>query len=77
MGLFDFFKKNNTYVPEYKFDPDKEKPVIRASICNGEQVAGFKNKETGEFHEIMLIRNSEELEGFKRAYNLDHVDKEY
>ncbi len=52
-------------------------PAIKCSICNGEQVAGFKNIETGEFHEIALIRNPKELEDFKTLYGLDHVDKEY
>ena len=77
MGLFDFFSKKNTYVPKYEFDPEKEKPIIRASICNGEQVAGFRNKETGDFHEIMFIRNQEELSEFMKVYGLEHVDKEY
>ena len=62
---------------KYEYDPEKEKPIIRASICNGEQVAGFKNKETGEFHEIMIIRDQSELNEFMKTYGLDHVDKEY
>ena len=71
------WKKKEIIKPAYEFDPAKEKPIIRASICNGEQVAGFKNIETGEFHEIALIRNPRELEDFKTLYGLDHVDKEY
>ncbi|MBQ1897194.1 MAG: aspartate dehydrogenase [Lachnospiraceae bacterium] len=51
--------------------------MIRASICNGEQVAGFKNKETGEFHEVMMIKDQGELNEFMKTYGLDHVDKEY
>ena len=49
-----------------KTDYDKEnlKPVIRASICNGEQVAGFKNIHTGRFSEVMLIRNDRDLKEF-------------
>ena len=31
------------------------KPVIRASICTGEEVAGFKDIRTGKIEEIMLI----------------------
>ncbi len=37
------------------YDKENVRPVIRASICNGEQVAGFKNVHTGKFEEIMLI----------------------
>ena len=34
------------------YDHDTQEPVIRASICNGEQVAGFKDIHTGKFEEV-------------------------
>ncbi|MBQ8138596.1 MAG: aspartate dehydrogenase [Lachnospiraceae bacterium] len=74
MGLFS---KKKAIVPEYTFDPENEKAIIRASICNGEQVAGFKNIKTGEFHEVMLIRSDEDLQNFKRIYGVDKVEKVY
>ena len=40
MGLF---KKN---IVTKTYDKENKKPVIKASICNGEQVAGFKNIHT-------------------------------
>ena len=40
-------------------------------------MAGFKNKKTGEFHEVMLIRDNDDLAEFKELYGLDKVDKEY
>ena len=36
------------------YDKENKKPVIKASICNGEQVAGFKNIHTGKIEEVML-----------------------
>ena len=39
--------------------------VIKSSICTGEQVVGFKNKEDGHFTDVMLIRNDKDLETFK------------
>lgn len=62
-----------------KKDYDKEnlRPVLKCSICTGEQVAGFKNIHTGKFEEIMLIRNEKELEQFKETYGIDTVTKEY
>ena len=77
MMLFDFFSKKTSSVPAYDYDPLKDKPIIHASICTGEQVAGFKDLTTGEFHEIMLIRNEKDLEEFKSAFGLDTVGKEY
>ena len=46
-------------------------------ICNGEQVAGFKEKKTGHFEEIMLIRSERDLQDFKERYGIEHVKKEY
>lgn len=61
------------------YDKENQKPVIRASICNGEQVAGFKDVRTGRFSEIMLIRNSKDLDEFLGKYDIspEEVTKEY
>ena len=61
-------KKEKTIKPLY--DVEKKEPIIKASICNGEQVAGFRDIESGEFHEVMFIRNDDELESFKRQYGI-------
>ena len=59
------------------YDKDNKKPVIKCSICNGEQVAGFKDIRTGEFEEVMLIRNEKDLAQFKEMYGIESVTKEY
>lgn len=61
------------------YDKQQVRPVIRASICSGEQVAGFKNLHTGKFEEIMLIRNERDKEIFMSRYgiSLDEITKEY
>lgn len=60
MGLF----KKKT---KLQYDDRIQKPVIKASICNGEQVAGFKDIHTGKFEEVMLIRNSEDLDNLRQC----------
>ena len=65
MGLF----KKKTVTKTY--DKDNKKPVIKASICNGEQVAGFKDIHTGKIEEIMLINEQADLEAFKKMYGID------
>ena len=75
--FFDFIFKKKEISTRFEYDPNTQEPVIHASICNGEQVAGFKDKKTGEFHEIMLIRGQKDLSDFMKAYGLDHVEKEY
>lgn len=51
--------------------------IIKCSICNGEKVAGFKDKKTGQFTEVMLIQKEEDLEAFKQRYGVETVKKEY
>ena len=60
-----------------QYDKENQKPVLRCSICTGEQVAGFKDVHTGKFEEVMLIRNDKDMETFKKLYNLKEVIKEY
>ena len=72
MGLF----KMKGVVQSY--DKENKKPVIKASICNGEQVAGFKDIHTGKIEEVMLIKSPTDLEHFKAMYGIDEeIVKEY
>jgi hypothetical protein len=60
------------------YDKENKKPVIKASICNGEQIAGFKDIHTGKIEEVMLIKSPTDLEHFKAMYGIDEeIVKEY
>lgn len=52
------------------YDHEKYVPVIRKSICTAEMTAGFRNRETGKFEDVMLIRDGEDLKEFKRLYGI-------
>ncbi len=70
------FRKRNERTEKY--DPDRQEPVIKASICNGEQVAGFRDMKTGKFEEIMFIRKPSDIEDFKKEYGIEgEIRKEY
>lgn len=70
-----FFKKK---VIVQTYDKENKKPVIKASICNGEQVAGFKDINTGKIEEVMLIKSPADLEKFKSMYGIEEeITKEY
>ncbi len=45
-------------------------PVIRSSICTGEQVACMRNRTTGQLREIMLLRTEADFEDFCRSCGL-------
>lgn len=59
------------------YDRQNQRPVLKCSICNGEQVAGFKDMNTGRFQEIMLIRDKADLDFFMQMYDIDNISKEY
>lgn len=60
------------------YDKENKKPVIKSSICNGEQIAGFKDIHTGKMEEVMLIKNQADLEKFKAMYGIsEEIAKEY
>ena len=73
--MFGFNKK----LQKEPYDRSSKKPVIHASICTGEKVAGFKDIQTGKFHEVMVIRNDSDLQFFMQKYDVmaDEIVKEY
>lgn len=73
MGLF----KKKAQVPVIEYDPEKQRAVLKCSICNEEQVAGFKDKQNGQFTEVMLIKSGQDLDRFMEMYDLSAVTKEY
>ena len=60
--------------PPVSYDKTGKVPVIRSSICTGEQVAGFKETVSGKFQEIMLIRNGEDLRQFLEKYQVEESE---
>lgn len=71
LGLGKAVKEKKTY------DKDTVKPILKCSICNGEQVAGFKDIRTGKFEEVMLIRDKKDLDDFMGQYGIREISKEY
>ena len=72
MGLF------KERIVTQSYDMENKKPVIKASICNGEQVAGFRDIHTGKIEEVMLIKSPADLEKFKVIYGIkEEITKEY
>ena len=64
-------------IQQVDYDRENWKPILKCSICNGEQVAGFKNIHTGEFREECFILNPSELEEFRQKYGIAQLQKEY
>lgn len=59
-------------------DTQGKKPVIRCSICTGEQVAGFQDEKTGVFEEVCCIRSEADLAAFRKRYGVTgEIEKIY
>ena len=63
--------------PRFPYDPAIHEPVVRCSICTGEQEAGFRNRKTGEFTSVRLISSPAELAAFCRDYGVQEARKIY
>ena len=73
--MFNIFKLKES--KHLTYDKETQKPIIRCSICTGEQVAGFKDLHTGKFSDIMLIRDEKDLQNFKDMYGVTEIGKEF
>ena len=78
-------RQDNAPVPYFErtlsrdvpFDAETQEAVVRSSICTGEKVAGFRDKNGARFVEVMVIRNADDLKRFKSMYGLDEIKTEY
>ena len=60
-----FHKKSHT-----TYNPATKTPVIKCSICTGEQVAGFQDNATKAFEDIILIQDASDLAHFREMYGI-------
>jgi hypothetical protein len=72
------FGRKKKRIEKKSYDRENMKPILHASICTGETVAGFKNRQTGKFEEVMLIKSEADKELFKEIYDItDDLPTEY
>lgn len=66
MGLF---RKKTQIV----YDPTKQEPAVRRSICTGEMTVGFIDKETGKFQDLMRVSGQKGLDEFCRQIGAKEI----
>ena len=66
-----FKRKKTAGLTPQEYDREHKRPALRCSICTGEQVAGFRRKDTEVFEEVMLIRSEADLQAFRDAYGIE------
>ena len=74
MGIFSRKKTAYPVFPKGDYEP-----VLRCSICTGEQVLCARERGTGKLIEIMLIRNPAQLEAVceENGFSADGITKIY
>ncbi|MGX8715871.1 MAG: aspartate dehydrogenase [Lachnospiraceae bacterium] len=73
-----FFGKKKKAVTRKEYDHETLEPVLKCSICFGEQIAAFRDKKTGKIHEVCFIKTQEDLEQFMETYGItEPVKKVY
>ncbi|MBP3655159.1 MAG: aspartate dehydrogenase [Clostridia bacterium] len=55
------------------YDPQTQEPAVRRSICTGEMTAGFIDKQTGQFTDVMRLDGQKGLDAFCRSVGTDEV----
>ncbi len=66
------FVKRNSDTPHISLE--ESVPVLRCSICTGEQVLCSKDRKTGQLTELMLIRKPSDLFDFCDANGIKAED---
>ena len=70
-----FFRGKKRPAPDkIVYDSSAMSPAIRASICTGEQTAGFISRETGAFTGVMLINSPEDRKRFCKEFGIKDTD---
>ena len=59
------------------FDSAHQDAIIRSSVCTGEMIAGFRDRENGHFTEVMVIRSEKDKQQFMKQYGIAEMKKEY
>ncbi len=70
-----WFRKNRT--PSIAFDPERQQPAVRRSICTGEMTVGFIDRETGKFVDLMRVDGQKGLEQFMKQIGANEIKTIY
>jgi len=66
------FKKKEP--PRIPYDPAAQEPAVRSSICTGELVVGFLDRETGKFKEYELARSQSDVDVFCKRVGIEPTE---
>lgn len=69
------FRRRKENMAAISYNPVTQEPVLKASICTGETVAGFRERGSGRFDEVMLIKGESDLGHFMEMYQLTEKPK--
>ena len=59
------------------YDPTRQEPAVRKSICTGEMTVGFLDLSTGRFIDYKLVTSQSEIDEFMRQVGTDKIRTVY
>ena len=68
----NLFRKKK--LPGIPYDPAAQEPAVRSSICTGELVVGFLDRETGKFKEYELARSQSDVDVFCKRVGIEPTE---
>ena len=67
--MFEFGSKKSS-ANALSWDPTREEPVVKKSICTGEATVGFVDKNTGKYRDVRKVTTPAEIEAFCKEAGL-------
>ncbi|MBP5186950.1 MAG: aspartate dehydrogenase [Clostridiales bacterium] len=68
--MFGLFGKKEKIEP-IAFDPEKEEPVVKKSICTGEATVGFVERATGKYRDVRKVTSPLEIAAFCKQVGVE------
>ncbi|MBR5347788.1 MAG: aspartate dehydrogenase [Lachnospiraceae bacterium] len=69
--MFGKFSKKSSPKALLSWDPSREEPVVKKSICTGEATVGFVDRATGKYRDVRKVTTQMEIEAFCREAGIE------
>ena len=68
--MFGKFSKKSSRKTLLSWDPAREEPVVKKSICTGEATVGFVDRATGKYRDVRKVTTQVEIDAFCQEVGL-------
>ena len=69
--MFGLFGRKDAAKEALIWDPAREEPVVKKSICMGEATVGFVDRATGKYRDVRKVTSAAEIALFAKETGLE------